>query len=314
MTNNPEDLQSALKWVFVTTACEGSTTPPANPPEEPPSGAATCTNYVLTGQNKNAPKRARLEIQNNDAAEMQVANIHIESWPAEWGNLNRIRFFGGDWINVNGAAPVDLMVSASLGAGQQKDIVAQFANGISDDVSGWTGYVEMQNGCRINFGSGGGSTPPTPPPAGGCPNPRTNQYNVENTTNNPFYGIKFEYQSGTEIRNGDYDEFAYVLDATNAAALTSMEVEAKAGTRVGTATISGCAFTQADACAPVQDSNGYFSFQFLGASDNGDGTYTLRFKVQVVTNRALSHTTFGLPTGVVPSSPNNNYQSQVCQP
>lgn len=257
-------------------------------------------------------KRVRLGIQNNDTANMQVTRIYIENWPSQWGALEGLRFFGGDWITVNaGAAPVDLAVNAVLNPGQQKDIIAKFANNVSNDVSGWTGYVELQNGCRINFGSGGGSTPPTPPPAG-CPNPRVNQYHVENTTNNPFYGIKFEYQSGTEIKNGNYDEFAYVLDATNAAALTSMQVEAKAGSRIGTATISGCSFTQATPCAAVQDSNRYFSFQFLGASDNGDGTYTLRFKVQVLTNRALSHTTFGLPTGVVPSSPNNNYQSQVC--
>jgi len=312
MTNNPEDLQSALKWVFVEVACEEDAPPPPNPPEEPPS-ASSCTNYQLTAQERAARKRVRIKVQNNDGEAVNAVRLHLESWPNEWGALEKFKVFDNNEIHVNGYAPVDVQLTnnPALPAGQNREISLMFRHNISDDLSGIDGYVEFANGCRVIFGSGGQSAPPTPP-AGGCPNPRTNQYNVENTTNNPFYGIKFEYQSGTEIKNGNYDEFTYVLNAADAAAMTTMQLEAKAGSRVSTVTLDSCSFTQAEACPMVQAQNGHFNFQFLGASDNGDGTLTLRFKVQVLTNRALSHATFGLPGGIAPSSPTNIYQSQVC--
>jgi uncharacterized protein with GYD domain len=202
-----------------------------------------------------------------------------------------------------------------LGANQRRPVVMHFDNDVSDDVSALSGYIEMDNGCRVTFGSappGGGGTPaPTPPPAA-CDNPRVNQYNVENTTNNPFYGIKFEYQSGTEVKDGDYDEFAYVMSASDAAAMTSMQLEAKAAQTVGMATLDNCAFDQAQACAIVSDADGNFEFQFLGAEDNGDGTLTLRFRVTNYVGQGLSHATFGLPNGVTPPSPTGSYQSEVC--
>jgi hypothetical protein len=156
---------------------------------------------------------------------------------------------------------------------------------------------------------------PAPDPTT-CPNLRVNQYNVENTTNSPFYGIKFEYQSGTEIRDGNFDEFKLVVTAAQAAQMndTGIQVEAKAGTMQGEALLSTCQFDQALPCSEiVKDSGNQFAFYFLGAVDNGDGTLTLTFQVQNLTNQALSHATIGLPSGVTPSSPTDSYESKVCQ-
>jgi hypothetical protein len=315
MAKDTEQLQSALKWAFAEGACQGNTTPPQQPTPQPPTDPGTCSTYELKAQEKVARRRARIAIKNSDSADMQVTHLHIETWPSDWGDLRRVRFFGGDWVNVNAAAPVDLDVNATLGANQRRPVVMHFDNDVSDDVSALSGYIEMDNGCRVTFGSappGGGGTPaPTPPPAA-CDNPRVNQYNVENTTNNPFYGIKFEYQSGTEVKDGDYDEFAYVMSASDAAAMTSMQLEAKAAQTVGMATLDNCAFDQAQACAIVSDADGNFEFQFLGAEDNGDGTLTLRFRVTNYVGQGLSHATFGLPNGVTPPSPTGSYQSEVC--
>jgi hypothetical protein len=155
---------------------------------------------------------------------------------------------------------------------------------------------------------------PTPAPEVTCDAPRVNTYNVENPTNNPFHGIKFEYQSGTEVRDGDFDEFTIVLTTEQAAALTNVPMEAKAATNVGQVTLENCAFDQPLPCAgePVQDENGYFAFTFMGAEDNGDGTMTLTFHVYNFTSHGLSHATIGLPDGVEPTAPTGNYQSEVC--
>jgi hypothetical protein len=156
---------------------------------------------------------------------------------------------------------------------------------------------------------------PPPPPVVECTELRQNRYNVENPTNNPFYGIKFEYQSGTEVKDGDYDEFQFTLTADEAAAMTAVQMEAKAGQNVGTAMLEGCQFDQFAPCETVaQDENGYFTFSFVGAIDNGDGTLTLTFHVQNLTGNGLSHATIGLPDGVVPSWPTDSYESSICPP
>lgn len=157
-----------------------------------------------------------------------------------------------------------------------------------------------------------GQTPPPgePKPPAGCENPRRVQYNVENTTNNPFYGIKFEYKSGPEIKRGAYDEFSFVLTKEEAAAMQNVQVEAKAGRNSQTTQIGNCAFDQPQACDPVKKRS--YTFTFLGAEDNGDGTLTLTFRVQNDRRNALSHATIGLSGGVKPSTPTNFYESEVC--
>lgn len=153
--------------------------------------------------------------------------------------------------------------------------------------------------------------PEPPAPVVGCEPPRTNQYGVESPTNNPFYGIKFEYQSGTEIRDGGFDEFRYTLPADVVNGMTAIQLEAKAGEIVGQGTLDGCQFNAFTPCDRTLENNG-FLFTFHGAVDNGDGTMTLTFTIQNMNGYGLSHATFGLPDGVVPSNPSGGYQSEVC--
>jgi len=161
--------------------------------------------------------------------------------------------------------------------------------------------------------------PPEPPMPTPVPTPdpntcdlRMNNYGIEKMTNNPFYGIKFEYQSGTEIKNGLTDEFKITLTAAEAASFTAIQMEAKAATMVGVVTLEADFTSPVGTGEPVKDENGYFGFYFAGAEDNGDGTLTLTFQVQNFTNRGLSHTTIGLPAGIVPSEPEGSYRSEVC--
>jgi len=155
---------------------------------------------------------------------------------------------------------------------------------------------------------------PTPHPT---PDPeacqlRLSNYGVEKMTNNPFYGIKFEFQFGSEIKNGDMDEFKITLTAAEAASLTAIQMEAKAGTNVGIVTLEADFTSPLPSGEPVMDENRYFGFYFGGAEDNGDGTLTLTFLVQNFTSNGLSHVTIGLPDGMIPSQPDGPYQSRVC--
>ena len=156
---------------------------------------------------------------------------------------------------------------------------------------------------------------PEPEP---MPDPETcgaieNTYAVENPTENPFYSIKFNFASGTEVKDSNYDEFSYTIPYDQAAAMTSMQLEAKAGQDQGIVTMDTCSFAEGLPCGPVQTEDHLFAFTFMGATDNGDGTVTLTFQVQNYSNHGLSHASFGLPDGVVPTTPEGgNYTSKVC--
>jgi hypothetical protein len=142
-----------------------------------------------------------------------------------------------------------------------------------------------------------------------CEGVRVNTYNVE-VTDNPFAGIKFEYQSGTEVKNGDFEEFRITLTAEQVANLTSVQMEAKAGQEVesGTVSLENCAWDQPIPCGePIR--GGSFAFYFMGAEDNGDGTFTLIFHIQNFTEFGLSHATIGLPDGQVDPG---SYEARVC--
>ena len=77
----------------------------------------------------------------------------------------------------------------------------------------------------------------------------------------------------------------------------------------GQGTIEACRFDQGAACEPVFDDNGIYTFAFINAVDNGDGTTTLTFRVQNRTSQPLRQVTIGLPAGVVPSAPMGSYDS-----
>ncbi|HMB22992.1 MAG TPA: SdrD B-like domain-containing protein, partial [Anaerolineales bacterium] len=137
-----------------------------------------------------------------------------------------------------------------------------------------------------------------------------NTYNVENTTNSPFYSVKFEFASGAEVKGGGYDVFKYTLSADVVASMTSMQIEAKASTDSRTYDLA-CDFTSPAGCAPVGDDT--YSVQFVGATDNGDGTYTLKFKVYVYGEHGLSHVSFGLPEGQVAGGITGSYTTESCE-
>jgi hypothetical protein len=154
------------------------------------------------------------------------------------------------------------------------------------------------------------NNPPTvdvpPPPDTATCTGRENIYGVE-ITNNPFEGIKFEYQSGTEVKNGDYDVYEVVMTAEQAA-MSSIQMEAKAGENVGMVTLENCNFAQGLCGDPVLDGSGFFAFSLVGSKDNGDGTYTVTFQVTNNTDAGTSHVTIG----VVPANPPSTYTSKVC--
>jgi hypothetical protein len=141
-------------------------------------------------------------------------------------------------------------------------------------------------------------TPPTTPEDPATCTGRTNTDQVENTTNNPFFSIKFNFASGTEIKEGLYEEFRYSLPADTVAGISQMQVEAKAGEESRTVTLA-CDFTSPLPCDAVKDA---------------DGTLELVFQVYVHGQYGLSHASFELP-GIAASAPaSGSYEAKVCQP
>ncbi len=149
--------------------------------------------------------------------------------------------------------------------------------------------------------------PPAPAPV--CT--AGNTYTVENTTNNPFYSVKFNFASGTEVKEGGYDTFQYTLPADVVAAMTTMQVEVKAATDSRTYDLA-CDFTSMTPCGG-EPSDDLFAVLFDGALDNGDGTYTLTFTVSVFGQHGLSHVAFSLPEGQTAGGVTENYTADVCQ-
>lgn len=234
--------------------------------------------------------------------------FHGTVWEALQEAQNII-LYGGNMERAKDIA--DMINNGQLNADPEGTIACQDYGALIPPAEQPPVYEEMPEGPLPEVPD---TVPPAPTPDPATCNMRTNTYGVENPTNNPFYGIKFEYQSGTEIKNGNMDEFKITVTAAEAAAMTSVQLEAKAADFVGTLTLEGCAFNEGLPCGePVRDADGYFAFYFMGAQDNGDGTMTLTFQVQNLTNRGLSHATIGLPAGVIPSAPGGNYQSQVCR-
>ncbi len=92
--------------------------------------------------------------------------------------------------------------------------------------------------------------------------------------------------------------------------MESMQVEAKAAEDSRTYDLA-CDFTNPLGCgAPVGDEA--YSVSFDGATDNGDGTYTLTFTVTVLGQHGLSHVSFSLPEGQTAGGVEGNYTSEAC--
>jgi hypothetical protein len=151
------------------------------------------------------------------------------------------------------------------------------------------------------------SAPVVPDPDNSVCTGNMQGYQIENTTNNPFYGVKFNVSGGQEIKGGDTDVYVITVSADTAAAMTAngVQLEAKAGTLDETVTMSGCDFSGTVMCGPISSSSGGFAWTFMGASTNADGSVSMTFQVQNFDNSGLSHATIGLPAGATAS---------ICQP
>jgi len=116
--------------------------------------------------------------------------------------------------------------------------------------------------------------------------PNGHTYTVENPTNNPFYSIKFEEQD-EGIKKGATDIFEYTIPTTSYDPNDPITVKAKAGRKAKTGTL----------IPDGEVTAGKFTFTFLGATDNGDGTTTISIQVKNDYKKGLSYVACSLPEG-----------------
>ncbi|MFB9863494.1 T9SS type A sorting domain-containing protein [Rufibacter immobilis] len=131
----------------------------------------------------------------------------------------------------------------------------------------------------------------------------------ENGTNNPFYSIKFNTGSG--YKNGKTADFTYTVDAAAFDKMTSLRVQAKASTTVGTVTFNpkGCGDTPGEDdggdddggdCVAVDEC---FKFIYKGYVTLPNGNVKLIYEVITNCNHALSNVAFQLPAGAKALNP-----------
>ncbi|MBC3538619.1 T9SS type A sorting domain-containing protein [Rufibacter sediminis] len=75
-------------------------------------------------------------------------------------------------------------------------------------------------------------------------------YTVENTTNNPFYSVKFEGKGINGYKKGVEDVFSYEVNTAAFSKMKSMRIQAKAGQNVGTFSFNP------QNCAPANNGGG----------------------------------------------------------
>ncbi|HSH02526.1 MAG TPA: hypothetical protein VLL52_08410 [Anaerolineae bacterium] len=253
-------------------------------------------------------------LQQNLASWMNLAtnkvsdNVYVELRLGEGGEV----LFEGEVIDALLQAHT-IMLEAGAMADPDSHPELEWAKDIADAINnGWAGEDAEGEGCSTD------NIPPdqqppsnpddlpeepevpeTPPQVPELPEEMCTMdgFDVENTTNNPFYSIKFNTQ-GEGVRDGSIATYQFTLNSSDVAAMTEMQLEAKASTSQSTVTLNSCDFTGTASCGPVTTDDGNFVFTFTGSRDNGNGTHTLSFAVQNLLDRGLSHVSFGLPEGV----------------
>ncbi len=232
------------------------------------------------------------------------------------------------WLNVtSGKVGPDIKIHMAMKSGDFDGTVLQALHEVEDIILNG-GELKRARDLAVGINNGGTLTlyeeaalPPALPvvpdyipmdPAT-C-SARENTYVVENPAADPFYGVKYTYQSGTEIKDSEMDLFQYTLPADVVAAMSTVQIAAQAGDLIGQEALAGCDFTSPLVCGdPVTDDTGAFGFQYFGATDNGDGTITLTYMVENLSGNPLNAVTIGMPDTLVPSTPAGTYTSRVCQ-
>jgi hypothetical protein len=159
-------------------------------------------------------------------------------------------------------------------------------------------------------GTGAAGIPPATPT---CPQAPTT-YNVENPVKVPYYGINYVFAAGPEVKNGSADTFTYTIPAAAAKTMSRIIVQPTNTSTTGQVVITACAFWLKAACNKLApDNSGQFKAQFVGSTDNGDGTLTLKYYVQNLGSDPLTSVLIGLPDGVIPSAPTTTFNGQTCQ-
>ncbi|RNI29326.1 T9SS C-terminal target domain-containing protein [Rufibacter latericius] len=88
-------------------------------------------------------------------------------------------------------------------------------------------------------------------------------YTIENTTNNPFYSVKFEGKAIKAYKNGAEDVFSYELPSSAFSKMSRIRIQAKAGQNVGTYSLNP------QNCSSTSNSNGGGNGN--GGNGNGNG-------------------------------------------
>ena len=110
-----------------------------------------CTPYVLTSRSK-SNDRVQLTLRNKSPNGVWITAVHVSAWPSGWGTLEKIWVVDtSSTVNVNASnPPADATFSKWWSANSNATVTFDFQYSVGD-VNAIHGYVELDNGCRIDF-------------------------------------------------------------------------------------------------------------------------------------------------------------------
>lgn len=114
-----------------------------------------CTPFILVSKSRTSSKEVTLTVRNKSPYDRWIYHLYVDSWPADWGALNRVTVVGTVYQNGYGlpdpAAPYDLPTNGYLTPGANRTVLLRFANNLPDNVSPLQGRLELDNLCVINY-------------------------------------------------------------------------------------------------------------------------------------------------------------------
>ncbi len=110
-----------------------------------------CSLYTLISKTRSASNRATVTIRSNSPFDIYVTRVYVSTWNPSWNTLNRMRVLN-EWRDIYDAAPpAEWTGQRRWTSGQQETVVFEFSGPVGTDVSALTGFIELENGCRIDY-------------------------------------------------------------------------------------------------------------------------------------------------------------------
>lgn len=108
-----------------------------------------CAQYTLWSVVQTDNQIMRVRILNSNSSARTISHVHVSSWPSEWGMLEALTIVNN--YNPNDPSPpADVDTNDSFPVGT-RSLYFRFQNNVDTNQGDFHGWIELDNGCRIDF-------------------------------------------------------------------------------------------------------------------------------------------------------------------